>query len=77
MNTTDPDDYVGFASQNLVFQAEFVQCVDIPIVNDTEFEGLETFIFQISPAQSDRAVLVMPSLSTAAVSISDPEDGMF
>ena len=51
--------------------------MDIPIINDTEFESLETFLFQISNDQDDPAVQLMPSRSVAAVIILDPEDGVF
>ena len=76
-NVADPEDYVGFPSLDLSFLSELVQCVDITIIDDSEFENLENFLFQISPIQSDPAVVLLPQQSTAVVLIVDPEDGVF
>ena len=54
--------------------------MDIPIVNDTMFEGMESFLFELDTepdaAQADRAVVLLPLFVSAVVTIMDPEDGM-
>ena len=52
-----------------------IECVNITIVDDSDFEGLESFFFEILPTQDDPAVFVA-SPDQTAVFINDPEDGM-
>ncbi len=60
-----------------MFQSEqLLQCINITIVDDTFFEGLENFLFQITPVQTDRAIILLSARNAAVVSIVDPEDGM-
>ena len=55
--------------------AQQEECLDIPIDDDSDFEGTESFFFSIAPSQNDRAVMVgTPSI--ASVDILDNEDGV-